>query len=68
MTEADLFKQGYTLKWSDDFNGTELNREDWNVETHKKGWVNDELQAYVDSTYNIKVQDRHHGGDGTGDQ
>ena len=57
MTEADLFKQGYTLKWSDDFNGTELNREDWNVETHKKGWVNDELQAYVDSTDNIKVQD-----------
>ena len=68
MTKADLFKQGYTLKWSDDFNGTELNREDWNVETHKKGWVNDELQAYVDSTDNIKVQDRHHGGDGTGDQ
>ena len=68
MTEADLFKQGYTLKWSDDFNGTELNREDWNVETHKKGCVNDELQADVDSTDNIKVQDRHHGGDGTGDQ
>ena len=68
MTEADLFKQGYTLKWSDDFNGTELNREDWNVETHKKGWVNDELQAYVDSTDNIQVQDRHHGGNGTGDQ
>ena len=68
MTEADLFKQGYTLKWSDDFNGTELNREDWNVETHKKGWVNDELQAYVDSTDNIKVQDRQHGGGGTVDQ
>ena len=68
MTEADLFKQGYTLKWSDDFNGTELNREDWNVETHKKGWVNDQLHAYVDSTDNIKFQDRHHGGNGTGDQ
>ena len=68
MTEADLLKQGYTLKWSDDFNGTELNREDWNVEKHKKGWVNDELQAYVDSTDNIKVQGRHHGGNGTGDQ
>lgn len=57
MTEADLLKQGYTLKWSDDFNGTELNRADWNVETHKKGWVNKEWQAYVDSTDNIKVQD-----------
>lgn len=57
MTEADLLKQGYTLKWSDDFNGTALNREDWNVETHEPDWVNDELQAYVDSTDNIKVQD-----------
>lgn len=57
MTEADLLKQGYTLKWSDEFNGTALNRMDWNVETHEPGWVNDELQAYVDSTDNIKVQD-----------
>ena len=57
MTEADLLKQGYQLKWSDDFNGTKLNREDWNVETHEKGWVNSEWQAYVDSTDNIKVQD-----------
>ena len=57
MTEADLFKQGYKLKWSDEFNGTELNRKDWNVEKHEPGWVNDEWQAYVDTTDNIKVQD-----------
>ena len=57
MTEADLLKQGFKLKWSDEFNGTALNREDWNVETHEPGWVNKEWQAYVDSTENIKVQD-----------
>lgn len=57
LTETDLLNQGFQLKWSDDFNGTELNREDWNVETHEKGWVNSEWQAYVDSTDNIKVQD-----------
>ena len=57
MTEADLLKQGYKLKWSDEFNGTALNREDWNVELHEPGWVNSEWQAYVDSTDNIKVQD-----------
>lgn len=57
MTEADLLKQGFKLKWSDEFNGTALNREDWNVETHEPGWVNKEWQAYVDSTDNIKVQD-----------
>lgn len=57
MTAADLLKQGFQLKWSDEFNGTALNRADWNVETHEKGWVNSEWQAYVDSTDNIKVQD-----------
>lgn len=57
MTEADLLKQGFQLKWSDEFNGTALNREDWNVELHEPGWVNSEWQAYVDSTENIKVQD-----------
>lgn len=57
MTEADLLKQGFQLKWSDEFNGTALNREDWNVELHEPGWVNSEWQAYVDSTDNIKVQD-----------
>ena len=29
----------------------------WNVEKHEKGWVNGELQEYVDSDENIKVQD-----------
>lgn len=57
MTEADLLKQGFQLKWSDEFNGTALNRADWNVELHEPGWVNSEWQAYVDSTDNIKVQD-----------
>ena len=44
-----LSYDGYTLQWEDDFNGPELNREDWNVELHEAGWVNHELQAYIDS-------------------
>lgn len=48
---------GYTLKWADEFNGNELNRDDWNVELHNPGWVNNELQAYVDSEENITVKD-----------
>lgn len=47
----------YTLMWSDNFKGTELNRNDWNVETHDAGWVNAESQAYVDDEKNIYVED-----------
>ena len=34
-----------------------MDRKVWNVEKHEKGWVNGELQEYVDSDENIKVQD-----------
>ena len=57
LTEADLLKQGYQLKWQDNFDGVFLNRADWNVELHEKGWVNSEWQEYVDSDKNIQVKD-----------
>ena len=47
----------YHYVWSDEFNGSSLDRTIWNVETHEPGWVNNELQEYVDSDDNIKVQD-----------
>lgn len=50
-------EDAYSLVWRDEFEGTELNREDWNVELHEKGWVNSELQEYVDSADNISVHD-----------
>ena len=49
--------QGYKLLWHDEFDGTELNRDIWNVELHEPGWVNNELQSYVDSDDNIQVKD-----------
>ena len=53
---ADKYSdEGYSLKWHDEFDGDELNRNDWNVELHEPGWVNSELQSYVDSTDNINV-------------
>lgn len=54
---TDLSYDGYKLKWEDNFDGTSLSREDWNVETHDPGWVNNELQAYVDSEENIFLKD-----------
>lgn len=54
---ADRRYDGYKKVWSDEFDGDSLNRADWNVETHEKGWVNNELQEYVDSAENIQVKD-----------
>ena len=47
----DLSK--FELVWQDEFDGEELNRQDWNVELHEPGWVNEESQEYVDSKENI---------------
>ncbi len=47
----------YSLVWEDNFDGTELNRNDWNVELHEKGWVNEEWQEYVDEEENIYLKD-----------
>ena len=45
------------LVWKDDFDGNSLNLDDWNYEYHEPGWVNNELQEYVDSKENIYVKD-----------
>ena len=40
--------EGYSLVWHDEFDeGTELNAADWTHEVRKAGWVNNELQEYV---------------------
>lgn len=39
---------GYRLVWHDEFNeGTTLNSKDWTHEVQNAGWVNNELQTYV---------------------
>jgi len=39
---------GYSLVWHDEFDeGTELNANDWKHEVQNSGWVNHELQNYV---------------------
>ena len=59
-TEPDIKPEdspAYHLVWQDEFGGNALNRDDWNVELHEPGWVNSELQEYVDSDENIYVKD-----------
>ncbi len=55
-TEAGI-PEGYHLVWGDEFDGTELNEDDWNYEVHEAGWVNNELQEYIASPDYAYVKD-----------
>lgn len=48
---------GYTLAWSDEFEGTALNTSDWTRETGGHGWGNQELQYYTNRTDNAYLTD-----------
>ena len=52
-----VIPEGYRLYWNDEFDGTELSKEDWNYEAHEVGWVNHELQEYVPSSEYAFVKD-----------
>lgn len=43
--------QGYELVWHDEFDGSSLNTSDWRHEVQGPGWVNNELQNYVNGSY-----------------
>lgn len=48
-------RAGYRLVWHDEFNeGTELDAAHWRHEVQKAGWVNNELQNYVNGSANGK--------------
>lgn len=47
---------GYSLVWSDEFEGDALDRSVWNVEVNGSGCGNDELQYYIDSPDNISLE------------
>lgn len=44
----------YQLQWSDEFEGTELNRDYWNVEDNARGGGNAELQYYTPRNISIE--------------
>ena len=57
ITVEDLLSyEGCRLVFEDNFDGAELDRSRWNVELHEPGWVNEELQEYVDSPESISVR------------
>lgn len=47
---------GYSLAWSDEFNGNAVNTADWTFENgNNNGWGNAELENYTDRTQNAFV-------------
>lgn len=52
-----LSYDGYSLVFEDHFDAAELDRNNWNVELHEPGWVNEEWQRYVDSGQVITLKD-----------
>lgn len=53
---------GYSLVWHDEFDGSELNPSDWTHEVKGPGWVNNELQTYVNTAYEGKFVTEVSGG------
>lgn len=57
FVSAKPAKGEYKLVWSDDFEGTSLNADNWNIEIGGGGWGNQELQYYTSREENLKVAD-----------
>ncbi len=55
--QSNMLETQYNdLVWSAEFDGTELNTEDWNFETgNNNGWGNDEVQYYTED--NTAIED-----------
>lgn len=47
----------YELIWSDEFNGTALDTDTWNIEINGNGNGNNESQYYTDRSENLRVED-----------
>ncbi|MGL4412024.1 MAG: glycoside hydrolase family 16 protein [Bacteroidales bacterium] len=55
-TDDDSYSKNFKLVWSDEFDGTSVNRDFWTFETGASGWGNNELQNYTDGE-NASVKD-----------
>jgi len=56
-TAKSEVQQDWTLVWSDDFDGTELDPKKWTPETSCWGGGNNEKQCYTNRSENIEVSD-----------
>ena len=56
-TPAVWDREGWNIAWHDEFDGPELNRENWNFDIGGNGWGNAEWEAYTDKPENIRIED-----------
>ena len=50
-------RTGWNLVWQDEFEGPELNRENWTFDIGGGGWGNQEWEAYTDRPENVRVEE-----------
>jgi len=50
---------GTVLVWSDEFDGREINRDNWTFDLGGGGWGNGEAQYYTDRPENARIEDGH---------
>lgn len=50
------FGQSWELKWSDEFDGPQLDQSVWNIEVNDLGGYNNELQYYTSRPENIRIE------------
>lgn len=49
----------YVLVWSDEFDGPNLNTNNWTIETGGNGWGNQEKQNYTNRSENLRIENGH---------
>ncbi|HEX2991078.1 MAG TPA: glycoside hydrolase family 16 protein [Anaerolineales bacterium] len=49
-------RTGWEIVWHDEFDGTELSRENWTFDIGGNGWGNQEWQAYTDRPENVRLE------------
>jgi beta-glucanase (GH16 family) len=49
-------RAGWNLVWHDEFDGTEINRQNWTFDIGGHGWGNGEMQYYTDRPENARIE------------
>lgn len=56
IQQGGTYQGEYKLVWADEFDGSTLNLNDWNIEVNASGGGNGEKQYYTDQSKNIRVE------------
>lgn len=57
IQQGGSYQGEYKLVWADEFDGSSLNTDDWNIEVNGNGGGNGEAQYYTDRAENLRVED-----------